>query len=528
MNTIDNSRFEGLHIVKMLRKTLSELWDLNFVFVDGLGNIVDNQHNRVTNAHNDVCRRALGHERGLGLCQQSVVDALAHVREARSEAPKLVLNACHLGFPIVVAPLLAGAEFIGAIVVGGFFLKDDAGASRRAVADGVRASGAGIPDLAAALRSVQQELDTRDKMFLFHLLEMTAKEVVEYVSAQSRHEEELKRLSGELGDRFSFGNLVGKAKPMRQMFALLDKVSSSDATVLVTGENGTGKELVARALHYNGPRADKAFVVQNVTALNDNLLESELFGHVRGSFTGATRDKKGLFEVADGGTFFLDEVGDMSPAMQVKMLRVLQEGTFLSVGATQPRQVDVRVIAATNRDLRRLVADGAFREDLFYRLNVINVHIPPLRERREDIPHLVDYFLRKHAEKAAGRGAASKRLAREVMARLYEHEWPGNVRELENEVERLCVLSGGDAVIGPELLALAQPGGAGGFAARHVKKGGTMDAAVGALEREMIAEALRREGGNRTRVARQLGVSRTTLIKKIKEFGLEGVGAEVN
>ena len=526
MITIDNSRFEGLHIVKLLRQTLRDLWNLNFVFVDGAGAIVDSQQKRVTNAHNDVCKRALGSETGIVLCQGSVLEALRKVKESKREVSELVFT-CHLGFPILVAPLVAHGELIGAIIVSGFFIKDLEQASRRSVLDAIRASTAGIPDLGAGLNTVT-ELDRRDEMFLRHLLEMTAKGVIEYVATLSRHEEELRRLSGELGDRFSFGNLVGKSKPMRQLFGLLEKVCGSDATVLITGENGTGKELVARALHYNGPRKDKAFVVQNVTALNDNLLESELFGHVRGSFTGATRDKKGLFEVADGGTFFLDEVGDMSPAMQVKMLRVLQEGTFLPVGSTAPRQVDVRVIAATNRDLRRMVADGHFREDLFYRLNVINVHIPALRDRREDIPMLVEYFLRRHGERGSAHGAPPKRLAREVMARLYEHEWPGNVRELENELERLQVLSGSDPVIGPELLALAQPGGASGYAARHLKKGGTMDAAVGALEREMIAEALRREGGNRTRVARQLGVSRTTLIKKIKEFGLESVGAEVN
>src|SRR3712207_7869306 len=212
----------------------------------------------------------------------------------------------------------------------------------------------------------------------------------------SKRDQTIQTLSHELSDRYKFENIIGKSGPMLEIFRLLEKVCNSDSTVLINGESGTGKELVARAIHYNGPRKDKPFVVQNCSAFNDNLLESALFGHVKGSFTGAVRDKKGLFEVADNGTFFLDEVGDMSPTLQVKLLRVLQEGTFLPVGGTEPREVDVRVIAATHKDLGEMVKRGEFREDLFYRINVIRVHLPPLRERRDDLPLLVDHFLRKH------------------------------------------------------------------------------------------------------------------------------------
>src|SRR5262249_33790927 len=198
----------------------------------------------------------------------------------------------------------------------------------------------------------------------------------------------------------------------------------------------TGKELIARAIHYNGPRAKKAFVVQNCSAFNDNLLESALFGHTKGSFTGAIRDKKGLFEVADGGTFFLDEIGDMSPALQVKLLRVLQEGTFIPVGGTHPRQVDVRVIAATHKDLQAMVSRSEFREDLFYRINVIRVQVPPLRERRDDTPVLTAHFPSKHKRPASN----VRRLSRDAQAILQDYAWPGNIRELENEIERLLVL----------------------------------------------------------------------------------------
>src|SRR5207245_722941 len=198
--------------------------------------------------------------------------------------------------------------------------------------------------------------------------------------------------------RYSYDAIIGKSRPMQDLYRLLDKVIDSDSTVLVHGENGTGKELVARAIHYNSARSNQRFVVQNCSAFNDNLLDSELFGHKRGSFTGAIADKQGLFEVAHEGTFFLDEIGDMSPALQVKVLRVLQEGTFIPVGGTDVRRVDVRVVAATNRDLKRMVERGEFREDLYYRVHVINLTIPPLRERREDIPALVEHFLKKYAK----------------------------------------------------------------------------------------------------------------------------------
>jgi transcriptional regulator with PAS, ATPase and Fis domain len=298
---------------------------------------------------------------------------------------------------------------------------------------------------------------------------------------------------------------------------------ASDVTVLVHGENGTGKELIARALHFSGPRKDKQFVAQNCSALNDQLLESELFGHVKGSFTGATRDKPGLFKVADGGTFFLDEVADMSPAMQVKLLRVLQESTFVPVGGTRPEKVDVRIIAASNKELREAVRRHEFREDLFYRLHVVALEVPALRERLDDLPLLVDHFLEGIAQRT---GAARKRLHPELLAGFYDWQWPGNVRELENEIERLCVLAGDAEVIPPELRAQRPARGPANAAhlAALVQRGlgSNLATAVGALEKEMIETGLRETHGNKSRLAERLGVSRTTLIKKIREYGIAG------
>jgi two-component system, NtrC family, response regulator HupR/HoxA len=311
-----------------------------------------------------------------------------------------------------------------------------------------------------------------------------------------------------------YAGIIGGAAPMLELYALLDRIAPSDSTVLVQGENGTGKELVARAIHERSERREQPFIITNCSAFNDNLLDSELFGHKRGAFTGAVADKPGLFENADLGTFFLDEIGDMSPALQVKILRVIQEGTFNRVGDTETRKVDVRIIAATNRDLAAMVKDGRFREDLYYRINVINLTLPSLRDRRDDIPLLVDYFLGRHR-----RHRRPKRLAPDCLAQMLAYPWPGNVRELENEIERLVVLAGDSQLIEASLLS------------PRIRQFAPTDdtpidldslpAAVEALERRMIGAAMRRHNGNKTRAAEDLKVSRRNLIRLVQKYQLE-------
>jgi len=315
--------------------------------------------------------------------------------------------------------------------------------------------------------------------------------------------------------RSGYHGIIGASQTMQELYQLLERISPSDATVLVQGENGTGKELVARAIHVGSDRRDRTFVVTNCSAFNDNLLDSELFGHKRGAFTGAVVDKPGLFEVADTGTFFLDEIGDMSPSLQVKVLRVLQEGTFSRVGDTETRKVDVRIIAATNRDLAAMVAAGRFREDLYYRVHVLSVVLPALRDRRDDVPLLIDHFLARH------RRQGPKRLAPECAARLYAYPWPGNVRELENEIERLVVLAGDSATIGPELLSPRIRQWEPSAEAERSLDPSSLPAAVEALERRMIGAAMRRHGGNKTRAAEELKVSRRNLIRLVQKYELE-------
>lgn len=319
--------------------------------------------------------------------------------------------------------------------------------------------------------------------------------------------------------------IIGNAASMEELFHVLSRIKKSAATVLITGENGTGKEMVARCVHEESPRGGKTFVATNCSAFNDNLLESELFGHQKGSFTGASGDKAGLFSVADKGTFFLDEVGDMTPALQVKLLRVIQEGTFTPVGGTQPKSVDVRIIAATNRNLEQMVKEGTFREDLYYRLHVVAIKVPPLRERREDIPKLTDHFLRRLAE----RDGKHKAFTLDAIDALKRHHWPGNVRELENEVERIWVLSGDESRLTPELLSPAVTQTTGEKAARpsgfHIRAS-RLPEAIESLEKEMIREALIRVHGNKTKAAEALNISRRNLIRKVATYGLEDVGRD--
>jgi two-component system response regulator HupR/HoxA len=328
-------------------------------------------------------------------------------------------------------------------------------------------------------------------------------------------------LRREAGRRYRFDRVLGESEPMQQLFDLLDKVVPTSATVLLTGETGTGKDLVARAIHYQGSRRDAPFVAQNCGALPENLLESELFGHRRGAFTSAVSDKRGLFEVANGGTIFLDEVGETTPAMQVRLLRVLESGEFRPLGSSEVRRVDVRVIAATNRDLREAVAQGRFREDLFYRLNVVQIRLPLLRERLDDIPLLAEHFLKASNERLDKRVHG---IGRSAMDLLLAYRWPGNVRELANEIERAVALSGSAEVIDQRMLSdhlrnsvhLQEPHEAGSAEIETW----SLNLALEGLKRRMIQSALKATG-SKSAAAQKLGIPRQSLQKMIKRLGIE-------
>ncbi|CAA9483560.1 MAG: Two-component system response regulator protein, partial [uncultured Sphingomonadaceae bacterium] len=350
--------------------------------------------------------------------------------------------------------------------------------------------------------------------------------------------EENAQLRAQVRDRYRFENIIGDSPAMHDVFATVGQVANSRATVLLLGETGTGKEMIAKAIHYNSPRKDNPFIRVNCGALSGTLLESELFGHVKGSFTGAIKDKIGRFEAADAGTIFLDEIGTMEPQLQVKLLRVLQERELEKVGDTQVVKVDVRVIAATNVDLQEEVAKGQFREDLFYRLNVVSIYLPPLRNRREDIPRLIDYFLDKYN---GINERKLRRISREMLNVLLRYPWPGNVRELENAVERAVVLSNGEDFT-EDLLPL----GVRMFAAQRrtsqstesiealtrrladqaisdyeMREGEIYSLVINQIEQALIDRALAKCGGVKTKAADFLGINRNTLNKKVKELGIK-------
>ncbi len=356
--------------------------------------------------------------------------------------------------------------------------------------------------------------------------------------------EENERLRDSLRTRYKFDNIIGSSPVMLDVLNTIGQVASSRATVLLLGETGCGKEMIAKAIHYNSPRKDKTMIRINCGALSPQLLESELFGHVKGSFTGAIKDKIGRFEAADGGTIFLDEVGTLDPQLQVKLLRVLQEREFERVGDHRTVKTDVRVIAATNLELEDEVRNGTFREDLYYRLNVVTIHLPPLRTRREDIPRLIDHFLDRYNRENQRHVST---ISRDVLNTLLRYPWPGNVRELENAVERAVVLSTGEEFV-EELLPLqirmfaqqtrgdsgdASIDGLAGRLASHAVQqlqayeGEIYGMVIGEVERHLIGEALRHNAGVKVRAADFLGINRNTLNKKVKELNLAGAdGAE--
>jgi|Deesub1362A_J573_1020465.scaffolds.fasta_scaffold00118_13 DNA-binding NtrC family response regulator len=329
----------------------------------------------------------------------------------------------------------------------------------------------------------------------------------------------------EIEEKYGFENIIGHSEAMLKIFDLIKKVSDSDSTILIYGESGTGKELVAKAIHYRSPRSNKPFVPLNCAAIPADLLESELFGYERGAFTGAHRTKIGRFEYANGGTLFLDEVGEMSPHLQVKLLRVLQERSFERLGGIRSIEVDVRIIAATNQDLEKAIQEGRFREDLYYRLSVIPIHIPPLRERKEDIRILVEHFLDKFNRSKKRRVDG---ISPEAMERLVAYSWPGNVRELENLIERLVVLKQEGTIQVDDLPEKIAGTSVQQFTGRFIlpEEGINLSSAVQQFERELILQALQRTKGVKKEAARLLRMKRTTLIQKMKRKRIEAPAKE--
>jgi Nif-specific regulatory protein len=353
-----------------------------------------------------------------------------------------------------------------------------------------------------------------------HFLQVVASMIAQAInishlveSEKDRLRDENEHLRGELRERYDFSNIIGHSSRMRQVYEQVTQVAPANTSVLIRGESGTGKELIAHAIHYNSVRAKRPFVKVSCAALPETLIEAELFGHEKGAFTGADARKKGRFELADGGTLFLDEIGDLSLTTQVKLLRVLQEREFDRLGGTTTIKANVRLITATNRDLETAIADGSFREDLYYRLNVFSIFVPPLRERRDDVLLLADYFSEKYARE---NHKPIKRISTPAIDMLASYHWPGNVRELENAIERAVLVCEGQVIHGYHLPPTLQTAEASGTMARV-----SLSEAVDSFERDMLMDALKTARGNRARAAKLLGTTERIMRYKVKKYAID-------
>lgn len=498
------------------RDLLRRWWGLDVGQVSADGQRVDTPSSAQPNREgeeNQLCRMALVTDEGRQREQENLRRLCDLLRKNGASGPRSVVASCHLGLTMLAAPMWSRGQFVGALFVHGVHTAHPQMPAAQ-TPDPPDASSLGLDE--AQLRALWATVPTLapgDIVKARDLLEMAAAEMQRHW-----HLRGLEAKASAAAAPHPFREIVGDAPAVRELIRLLTKVVASDSTVLIQGESGTGKELIARAIHYHGARAKKNFVVQNCSAFNDNLLESALFGHVRGAFTGAVRDQKGLFEVADGGTFFLDEIGDMSASLQVKLLRVLQEGTFTPVGGTKPVKVDVRIVAASHKDLHAMVQRREFREDLYYRVNVVKLTVPPLRDRIADIPRLVQHFLAKHR-----RGEQAVHLTEAALDALVRYPWPGNIRELENELERAVVISGDAAVLDLDALSprVAAVVAAPSSESEWRGRGPDMRTILESVEQEVLLAGLVRTHWDVQKLSDELGMSRALLAQKCRYYGIE-------
>jgi transcriptional regulator with PAS, ATPase and Fis domain len=521
---MDFARIQNLHTIIMLKDVIRKWWQSELCFADRTGQVLDwRQQDSIVPPPNDFCRLSLFSKEGFRRCTQSV--RVLHEKFKGSKKLRGALfHDCHLNFTIVGAPIYVNNEYEGFLFVEGFARQAMTEGEAQVLKHKISELNPGATDLARALKRVHvmppYEVDK-----LKDLLEFGSTEITNYETDSAKKDETIQTLSAELHELYQFENIVGAVPQMQEVISLVEKVRNADTPLLVVGEPGTGKELISKVVHFSGTRKERPFFAQSCSALDEATLESTLFGHVRGAFTGALTDKKGLFEVGDGGTFFLDDIGALPSGLQLKLLRFLQDGTFTPVGGTQPKEASVRVVAGTRQDLRELVKQGRFREDLYFRINVIRLALPPLRERKADLPLLVDHFLRRRQRE----GQRVRGLSLEAQRMFDAYDWPGNIRELENELERLLVLAADAEYVSGSLVSPRIQEALGLAPARVLPGLGSaakLNDAVEALEKEMIAQGLARTGYNKSRLSRELGISRSNLILKIAKYELARPGED--
>ncbi len=500
--------FNRLHVIKRLRELIGDLWKIQINFTDQRGYLRGVKAGQFFNPIHQVCKRVAKDDRGFQGCMTAVRRTGIH------KSAQATFDQCHAGFSTISIPITIRGKYLGSVFGDGFITAETQDQQTVTIKEKLRFLFPTEEELQEHVSKIPV-LTEKEIKYLTQLVEMLVDEILVVYANYWTSRDEVLALKTQLLTRYDFSNMVGKSNAMQQLYSLIDRVKDSGATVLIQGENGTGKELIARALHYNSKRKTNPFITVNCGAFNESLLESELFGHLKGSFTGAVKDKIGLFEAANGGTLFLDEIAETSMVMQVKLLRVLQDGTFRPVGSNETRQSTARVLCASNQDLTVMVESGQFRKDLYFRLNVINLYVPPLRERAEDIPLLIEFFVKKFSESMQ---TAEKYPNKECLKRLFNYSWPGNVRELENELERLYVLAGQESVLSEENLSarLSEKGPARLSTGESLK----LKDALEQVEFEMIRDGLKRTQWNKSLLAKELGISRAGLILKVEKYGL--------
>ena len=513
---IDWKQVIDLHAIHKVETIVQKWFNVEIFFVNEHNQIYGNILKKDHQFYNNFLKIQLESNFGTEYLKNDIEETMKELKKP------MYYNSTIQGIRGIAAPIFLDGVLSGAVFCAPYIPDSFSSEEKKKTVEQLIKLGVQEKDTSIALDGLTL-LNLEKKNRLIELMELIAEEVVTFHEEINTREEKILKLNEELSSKHCYSNIIGKSKKMQMVYHLLEKIKNSESTVLIQGDNGTGKELIAKAIHYQSHRKDRVFIAQNCSAFNDNLLDSELFGHVRGSFTGAIKDKKGLFEIANGGTLFLDEVGDTSSTMQVKILRVLQEGTFLPVGATQPKKVNVRIIAATNRPLIEMIEKGEFREDLYYRINVINVSLPPLKSRPEDIPLLSEHFMEKHCSEM---GTPSKAISKMTLEKMLNHSWPGNVRELQNEIERMIVLAGSKEIITPDLLSPQITNTIEGKGQIVVPRGVNMRSglklATKELEIMMIREGLERCNFNKSKLSKELGISRGSLIMKIEKYGLSG------
>lgn len=505
------TNIDSTHVINKLKDLLKSWWNIEILLVDSNGVMHQNTENKSMLEH---LKPILKHPDFLKKITSVNLIALKELKHLQSNY--IYKEALHMGLESLHIPIRSQEEVLGSVVAIGFKHKTPDETNHLKYLS--------LPS--AQLDQVSSNLSTilnLEDNHLIDILNSIAEEIQLIYTELSNKEKILSEITKE-DSTFRYGDMIGSSKKMKELYGILNKIKLADSNILIQGENGTGKELIAQSIHQESQRKNKSFIIQNCSALNDNLLESELFGHVKGSFTGAHADKKGLLEIANNGTFFLDEIGDTSPSMQVKLLRVLQDGTFIPVGGTVMKKTNIRIIAATNKDLEKMVEEGTFREDLYYRLNVINLRAPSLRDRTSDIPILVTYFLNQQMKKTKKNILMSKI----AINKLQHYSWPGNVRELQNEIERAVVLCSSIGKISIENLSpkIIHHTNDTILENKNLNEishfSGKLKDALASLEKKIIQEGLRKTGGNKSRLSKELGISRANLIMKVEKYGLEG------